>query len=143
MLQFMLSTSLSDALKFPLKLSDFSVMPLDPSKGPSDVVWGSDKETLLDLPAVALPGDRWHRPKSTQEFIPYGQTIVAVDPRYFRPTEVETLLGDPSKAKQNLGWEPKIKFVDLVKEMTHHDLEEAKKDELLKRAGFKVLSNNE
>jgi len=80
MLQFMLDTSLSDALKFPLKLSDFSVMPLDPSKGPSDVVWGSDKETLLDLPAVALPGDRWHRPKSTGEYIPYGQTIVAVDP---------------------------------------------------------------
>jgi hypothetical protein len=80
MLQFMLDTSLSDALKFPLKLSDFSVMPLDPSKGPSDVVWGSDKETLLDLPAVALPGDRWHRPKSTGEYVPYNQTIVAVDP---------------------------------------------------------------
>jgi hypothetical protein len=80
MLQFMLDTSLSDALKFPLKLSDFSVMPLDPSKGPSDVVWGSDKETLLDLPAVALPGDRWHRPKSTAEYVPYNQTIVAVDP---------------------------------------------------------------
>ena len=79
-LQFQLDTSLSDALKFPLKLSDFSVMPLDPSKGPSDVVWGSDKETLLDLPAVALPGDRWHRPKSTGEYISYGQTIVAVDP---------------------------------------------------------------
>jgi hypothetical protein len=80
MLQFMLDTSLSDALKFPLKLSDFSVMPLDPSKGPSDVVWGSDKETLLDLPAVALPGDRWHRPKNTGEYVPYNQTIVAVDP---------------------------------------------------------------
>ena len=80
MLQFMLDTSLSDALKFPLKLSDFSVMPLDPSKGPSDVVWGSDKETLLDLPAVALPGDRWHRPKSTEEYVPYNQTIIAVDP---------------------------------------------------------------
>ena len=80
MLQFMLDTSLSDALKFPLKLSDFSVMPLDPSKGPSDVVWGSDKETLLDLPAVALPSDRWHRPKSTGEYVPYNQTIVAVDP---------------------------------------------------------------
>ena len=80
MLQFMLDTSLSDALKFPLKLSDFSVMPLDPSKGPSDVVWGSDKETILDLPAVALPGDRWHRPKSTGEYVPYNQTIVAVDP---------------------------------------------------------------
>jgi len=80
MLQFMLNTSLSDALKFPLKLSDFSVMPLDPGKGPSDVIWGADKETLLDMPAVALPGDRWHRPKSTQEYVPYNQTIIAVDP---------------------------------------------------------------
>jgi hypothetical protein len=80
MLQFMLDTSLSDALKFPLKLSDFSVMPLDPGKGPSDVIWGADKETLLDMPAVALPGDRWHRPKSTQEYVPYNQTIIAVDP---------------------------------------------------------------
>jgi hypothetical protein len=80
MLQFMLDTSLSDALKFPLKLSDFSVLPLDLEKGPSDLVWGADKETLLDLPAVALPGDRWHRPKAISEFIPYGETIVAVDP---------------------------------------------------------------
>ena len=80
MLQFMLDTSLSDALKFPLKLSDFSVLPLDMEKGPSDLVWGADKETLLDLPAVALPGDRWHRPKAVSEFVPYGETIVAVDP---------------------------------------------------------------
>jgi hypothetical protein len=80
MLQFMLDTSLSDALKFPLKLSDFSVLPLDLEKGPSDLVWGADKETLLDLPAVALPGDRWHRPKTVSEFVPYGETIVAVDP---------------------------------------------------------------
>jgi hypothetical protein len=80
MLQFMLDTSLSDALKFPLKLSDFSVLPLDLEKGPSDLVWGADKETLLDLPAVALPGDRWHRPKVVSEFVPYGETIVAVDP---------------------------------------------------------------
>jgi hypothetical protein len=80
MLQFMLDTSLSDALKFPLKLSDFSVMPLDPAKGPSEVIWGADKETLLDLPAVALPGDRWHRPKREGEYISWGETIVAVDP---------------------------------------------------------------
>ena len=80
LLQFMLDTSLSDALKFPLKLSDFAVLPLDREKGPSDLVWGSDKETLLDLPAVALPGDRWHRPKAVSEFVHYGQTIVAVDP---------------------------------------------------------------
>ena len=80
MLQFQLDTSLSDALKFPLKLSDFSVLSLDPARGPSDLVWGADKETLLDLPAVALPGDRWHRPKATGEFIPWSETITAVDP---------------------------------------------------------------
>ncbi len=80
MLQFMLDTSLSDALKFPLKLSDFSVLALDPARGPSDLVWGADKETLLDLPAVALPGDRWHRPKATGEFVSWTDTITAVDP---------------------------------------------------------------
>ena len=80
MLQFMLDTSLSDALKFPLKLSDFSVLPLDRDKGPSDVIWGSDRETLLDIPAVALPGDRWHRPKAVSEYIPWNDTITAVDP---------------------------------------------------------------
>ncbi len=72
-----------------------------------------------------------------------NKTIVAVDPRYFRPTEVETLLGDPSKAKKNLGWEPRITFDELVKEMVQTDLEEAKKDELCQRAGFKVFNQNE
>ncbi len=72
-----------------------------------------------------------------------GKTIVAVDPRYFRPTEVETLLGDPSKAKQNLGWEPKISFESLVREMTQSDLEEAKKDDLCQRAGFQIFNHNE
>lgn len=67
-----------------------------------------------------------------------GKTVVAVDPRYFRPTEVETLLGDPAKAKEKLGWEPKIGFEDLVREMTRADLEEAKRDELCQRAGFRV-----
>ncbi len=72
-----------------------------------------------------------------------GKTIVAVDPRYFRPTEVETLLGDPSKAKEELQWEPKISFESLVKEMTQADLEEAKRDELCQRAGFQVPNHNE
>ena len=72
-----------------------------------------------------------------------GKTIVSVDPRYFRPTEVETLLGDPSKAKQNLGWEPRISFESLVSEMVQCDLEEAKRDELCKRAGFQVPDYNE
>jgi GDPmannose 4,6-dehydratase len=72
-----------------------------------------------------------------------GKTIVAVDPRYFRPTEVETLLGDPSKAKQKLGWTPQISFEQLVKEMMQSDLEEAKRDDLCQRAGFRVLNRNE
>ena len=80
MLQFQIDTSLSDALKFPLKLNDFHVLPLDLQRGPSDMVWSASKETLLDMPAVALPGDRWHRPQAVSEFVPYGQTIVAVDP---------------------------------------------------------------
>ncbi len=72
-----------------------------------------------------------------------GDTIVQVDPRYFRPTEVETLLGDPSKAKNELGWEPKTTFTELVAEMMRFDLEEAKKDELCKSEGFSVLSYHE
>ena len=62
--------------------------------------------------------------------------IVVVDPRYFRPTEVETLLGDPTKAKQKLGWEHKITFEELVSEMTHSDLQEAKREKLLKSSSF-------
>ena len=59
-----------------------------------------------------------------------GQCIVAVDPQYFRPTEVETLLGDASKAKQSLGWEPEISFDELVTEMVEYDLAEAKNEQL-------------
>jgi GDPmannose 4,6-dehydratase len=72
-----------------------------------------------------------------------GKTIVCVDPHYFRPTEVDTLLGDPSKAKANLGWEPRISFEALVKEMVQADLEEAKRDELIQRAGFRVSNPSE
>lgn len=65
-----------------------------------------------------------------------GKCIVAVDPRYFRPTEVETLLGDPSKAKDKLGWKPKISFNEMVKEMVKEDLKCAERDELVKRHGY-------
>ncbi len=65
-----------------------------------------------------------------------GQCIISVDPRYFRPTEVETLLGDPSKAKEKLGWQPKITFAELVKEMVREDLKAAERDELVKRHGY-------
>jgi GDPmannose 4,6-dehydratase len=67
-----------------------------------------------------------------------GQLIVQVDSRYFRPTEVETLLGDPSKAKQKLGWEPKITLEEMVHEMMENDLNIAKRDSLVKSHGFRA-----
>ncbi len=69
--------------------------------------------------------------------------IVAVDPRYFRPTEVETLLGDPGKAKQKLGWTPKITFAELVAEMVREDLKAAERDELVKKHGYKTMDYHE
>jgi GDPmannose 4,6-dehydratase len=65
-----------------------------------------------------------------------GKCIVSVDPRYFRPTEVESLLGDPSKAKEKLGWEPKITFMELVQEMAREDLKAAERDVLVKSHGY-------
>ncbi len=65
------------------------------------------------------------------------------DPRYFRPTEIETLLGDLTKAKEKLGWEPKTTFQELVSEMVRSDLEEAKRDELCKRHGFNTFDYHE
>jgi len=67
-----------------------------------------------------------------------GRCIVAVDPRYFRPTEVQSLLGDPSLAKKELGWEPKISFDKMVAEMVAQDLREAERDLLCSREGFTV-----
>jgi GDPmannose 4,6-dehydratase len=72
-----------------------------------------------------------------------GKCIVAVDPRYFRPTEVETLLGDASKAKNKLGWTPKISFDELVSEMVREDLKSAERDELVKKNGYVVFNSHE
>jgi len=72
-----------------------------------------------------------------------GKVLVEVDPRYFRPTEVETLLGDSSKAREKLGWTPEITLEDMVAEMVREDLKIAERDELLKREGFKVFDYNE
>ncbi len=69
----------------------------------------------------------------------HGKCIVAVDLRYFRPTEVETLLGDPSKARTKLGWKSKITFGQLVAEMVREDLKSAERDETIKRHGFKAM----
>ena len=72
-----------------------------------------------------------------------GKVIVQVDPRYFRPTEVETLLGDASKAKNKLGWTPKITFHELVSEMVREDLKSAERDELVKKHGFAAYDYHE
>jgi GDPmannose 4,6-dehydratase len=69
-----------------------------------------------------------------------GDVVVEVDPRYFRPTEVDELLGDASKAKRELRWEPRISFHDMVSEMVKADLEEALRDQLCKESGFRVLN---
>jgi GDPmannose 4,6-dehydratase len=72
-----------------------------------------------------------------------GEVIVRVDPRYFRPTEVESLLGDPTKAREKLGWVPKTTFTELVTEMMRADLDGARRDELCRSEGFTVLNHHE
>jgi len=72
-----------------------------------------------------------------------GRCIVAVDPHYFRPTEVETLLGSPAKAKAKLGWTPRTSFDQLVTEMVNSDYELAKRDAMVQSRGYKILNRNE
>lgn len=72
-----------------------------------------------------------------------GQEVVAVDPRYFRPTEVDLLIGDPTKSKTKLGWVPKYDLPALIKEMVSADIELFEREKLLKDAGYKVLNQFE
>jgi GDPmannose 4,6-dehydratase len=72
-----------------------------------------------------------------------GRTLVRIDPRYFRPTEVETLVGDPTKARQKLGWSAECSFEELVEEMVRSDLEVAKRDALVAKEGYKVYRHHE
>jgi GDPmannose 4,6-dehydratase len=72
-----------------------------------------------------------------------GKVIISIDPRYFRPTEVETLLGDSTKAKNKLGWTPKISFIELVREMVTADLKEAERDYLCQTKGYSTYNYHE
>lgn len=72
-----------------------------------------------------------------------GSRIVAIDPRYFRPAEVETLLGDPSKARAELGWQPRVSFDELVSEMVEYDLEGARRDALIEKSGYRAYKFRE
>ena len=72
-----------------------------------------------------------------------GRCIVAVDPRHFRPTEVDSLVGDASRARQKLGWKPRVRFSELIAEMVREDLKEAERDQLVKRHGFETDQRHE
>ncbi|MBN1849830.1 MAG: GDP-mannose 4,6-dehydratase [Deltaproteobacteria bacterium] len=76
------------------------------------------------------------------DYLQEGNVVVKIDPKYFRPTEVDTLLGDPSKAKEKLGWQPKISFQQLISQMVSEDLKEAEKDQLCQESGFKIMDQS-
>jgi GDPmannose 4,6-dehydratase len=72
-----------------------------------------------------------------------GRAVVAIDPRYYRPAEVDTLLGDASKARAKLGWQPRVRFKELVAEMAREDLREAERESLVKKHGYRVFNHHE
>ena len=100
-----------------------------------DFVNSAAKELKMDI--------RWQGSGVDEKGYVDGKCIVQVDEKYFRPTEVETLLGDPSKAKQKLGWTPKITFDELVAEMVREDYKSAQRDELVKEHGFQTMDYHE
>ena len=119
---------------------------------PSDYVIATGRQesvrTFIELAACALgwnkkkgePGIIW-KGKDLDEIgirADTGKTVIKIDPRYFRPCEVETLLGDPSKASREIGWEASTKLEDLVKEMVNEDMKLAKKEVLISQKGFSV-----
>jgi GDPmannose 4,6-dehydratase len=97
-----------------------------------------EKGYWVNAPAGAGTSDA----NSRARHAPTGP-IIAVDPRYFRPTEVETLLGDATKAREKLGWTPRISFQQLVAEMVHEDLAIAKRDDLVRNSGYTVMNHHE
>lgn len=101
-----------------------------------DFVNSAAKEIGLDI--------RWNGlGESAKGFDRAGRCIVAVDPQYFRPTEVESLLGDPTKAREILGWTPRTSFQKLVAEMVSADLESAERDELIRKHGYTAMDYHE
>jgi GDPmannose 4,6-dehydratase len=75
-----------------------------------------------------------------REALKFGQTVVKVDQKYFRPTEVDLLIGDSTKAREKLGWKPKFDLRELVSDMIQSDLHQVKKDDYLKKGGFTTLN---
>ena len=102
---------------------------------------------FIELTAVKIGwgGIRWEGEglKELGHRADTGEVVVRIDPRYFRPAEVDTLLGDPTKAREKLGWTPTTTLEELVAEMVTEDLQEARKEALLKREGFNVVNARE
>ncbi len=118
--------------------------------GPEDYVIATGRQhsvrELIETAASRLDlSIRWEG-KGVEEKgvnVATGKPMVAIDARYFRPAEVDTLLGDPSKARSKLGWEPRISFEELVAEMVAADLKEAEKDTLVRQKGYRIYGNSE
>jgi GDPmannose 4,6-dehydratase len=103
---------------------------------------GRDEQGIVQ--SIAAPESLENLPvKNALQKLRPGDVVVSVDSRYFRPTEVETLLGDPGKAKKNLGWQPEISFETLVKEMVERDLTESAREAICTRNGFPVPASLE
>ena len=103
--------------------------------------WEGDRVKEVGILASVLRTP--HSALSAESSPVTGNVIVRVDPRYFRPTEVETLLGDATKAKKKLGWTPKTTFRELVAEMVRDDLKSAERDELVKKHGYSAYDYRE
>lgn len=104
---------------------------------------GVDEKGIVDGIDIDVFNSLHSTAKSFVNNLTEGDVIVEVDPRYFRPTEVETLLGDPAQAKEKLGWTPKISFEEMVVEMVREDFILASKDKVCQDNGFKVCDYNE
>lgn len=103
---------------------------------------GIEEKGLIE--DVSVPDSLKNLPvKNSLDRLEKGQVMVSVDPRYFRPTEVESLLGDPAKAKKNLGWEPEISFEQMVSEMVSQDLTESVREAICDRNGFPIPASCE
>ncbi|MBE0596079.1 MAG: GDP-mannose 4,6-dehydratase [Desulfuromonadales bacterium] len=101
---------------------------------------GEGKEEVGIVEAVAGDNSKF---KIQNSKLSAGDVVIRIDPRYYRPTEVETLLGDPTKARVKLGWTPTTTFQELVREMVLSDLDDAKRDELCRRHGFSTFDYHE
>lgn len=109
------------------------------------IVAGIDEKVMASGQGVSLTEESVEDEASgsLRRYIAKDQVVIKIDSRYFRSTEVDYLLGDPSKAKQKLGWEPTVTFDTLAKIMIEEDLKEAKKDKLFNKSGFKAYNHSE